>query len=223
MIWMLTALALAAPPASIDLDGDGKGEAVKLTDEGVKIGKHLIECYSDDGAACEVQEVDLTSADKQKEAVVCFMGPRDDKACRLYRLTGNELKQVDFGQWSQSAELRLTGSGFLYTTDWAHRLYYKVTKYQWTNGKMVGVPQPVYTAANPQTVHIEDTFKLHLAPNSSELVGNAKPDSDIAVLGEHGSEEGWLLVRLSSGITGYMLNTTLEKVSLHYRRTMQAG
>ncbi len=223
MIWLLTALCMAAPPASIDLDGDGKGEVVKVAEDGVKIGKHTVECYSDDGAGCEVREVDITSADKQKEVVVCYAGPRDDRNCDLYRLVDNELKQIPIGKYGGAESLSLTGSGFLYATNGAHRLFQRTSKYVWKDGKMVLVPQPIYTADTPASMHIDQTFKLLLAPDSAELVGNTKADSDIAVLGEHGEKEGWLLVRLSSGISGWVHVDTLQKVSQQYMQIMSAG
>lgn len=223
MIPLLLSLATAGALTAIDLDGDGKDEAIKHTDDAVKIGKHTIDCFSEDGGMCEVHEVDITSADKNKDVVICYTGPRDQRSCMLYHLDGKELKRVEFGEYDEAAELKLTGSGFLYATNWAHRLYYRVDKYQWTDGKMVEVPQPIFTAAEPRSLHIEKTFALHFGPDSTELVGNAKPDSDIAILGEHGSKEGWMLVRLSSGITGYVSRDTLQEVSEHYMQVMSAG
>ena len=104
-----------------------------------------------------------------------------------------------------------------------YRLYERVEKWKLKGDRLVETRQPLYLAKTPQKLHVDRTFKLLHAPGSSEVVANTRPDSDILVLGEHGDKDGFLLVRLSSGVSGFVYYEDLIKASNAYMQTMAAG
>lgn len=219
MIVLLTALALAVP--STDLNGDGKKEAIAVTETSVTVGSAQVECGG--FSACTVSVIDVKAGDRKKELMACDHGPRDDVACRLYHYTGTALTEVSFegSEWGQ-AEIIANGSGIVRTTMWAHRLYQRVDKWTLKDGKLVKTVQSMYGVN--ETFHVDNTFKLKRDPNKdSPTVANTKPDSDITLLAEHATEEGWFLVMLSSRVTGWVHQSELEKASQQYIMMMQAG
>lgn len=218
----LFSLVLAAP-LSIDLDGDGKPESVRVDNEAyeVHIGSHTVACYGD---PCEVAAHDVSSADKGREVAVCAHGPRDDQTCKLYTIRSGELVTYTWPREWDPPSLHTSGNGLVLVKDgYRQRLIDRVEKYRVEGTKLVLVAQPVYVAETPKELKVDRTFPLLYAPDSKTVVANTRPDSTIRIVGEHGEKEGWMLVRLSSGIAGYVHVDQLARVSDDYQRTLGAG
>ncbi|MFK7928951.1 MAG: SH3 domain-containing protein [Myxococcota bacterium] len=224
MIALLASLALAGSPTlSIDLDADGKPEACRFDEKTntVHIGAKTVDCM---GEYCEFEAHDVSGKTPDKQVQVCGFGPRDDRYCFLYSMIGGELVPYKYRSEYGSPGFRTSGNGIvLAVVPYRHRLYERIEKYTVKGQALVEVKQPFYSAATPQKVLIDRTFPILLAPDSKSVVANTRPKSAIHVLGEHGSSDGWLMVRLSSGVTGWVHHKTLEKVSDQYLMTMGAG
>ncbi|MCO4748022.1 MAG: hypothetical protein KC912_24730 [Proteobacteria bacterium] len=220
MLALLTALALAAT-SSVDLDGDGKNETIEVSEDTLRVGNARVDCGG--YTACEVTPTDVKSSDNKKELLVCEHGPRDDQYCRLYRYDGRMLKELPFeGEEHGQSKIIINGSGIVRTSQWAHRLYTRVDKWTLDGDKLVRTPQPMYGAN--ETFRVAATFQLKLEPNAkSKTIANTKPDSDIVLLAEHGTHEGWFLVMLSSNITGWVHQSTLAESSEQYQLMLGAG
>jgi hypothetical protein len=222
----LPSVAVGADSLTVDLDGDGEKEQVRWDSSSgtVFVGKLTAPC---DGEPCTVEVHDITSSDEAKQLEVCSAGPRDDRYCYLYSLKGGKLvrhdrvgDEEDYG----APELRTSGNGIVLAVDsYRYRLYERIEKYRLKGDKLVETRQPLYLAETPKKLYIDRTFKLLYAPDSSEAVANTRPGSDILVLGEHGEKDGWLLVRLSSGVSGWVNFEALMKASNQYMQVMGAG
>jgi len=224
MIAFLASLAFAGTPTlSIDLDADGKPEACRYDEKSgrVHIGTQTVECM---GEYCEFEAHDVSGKTPDKQVQVCGFGPRDDRYCFLYSMIGGKLVPLKYPSKYGSPGFRTSGNGIvLAVVPFRHRLYERIEKYLVKGQELVEVKQPIYSAATPQKLAVDRTFPILLAPTSKSVVANTRPKSDIHVLGEHGSADGWLLVRLSSGVTGWVQQQTLEKASDAYMMTMGAG
>jgi hypothetical protein len=120
------------------------------------------------------------------------------------------------------SEILVNGSGIVRTTFWAHRLYQRVDRWTLDGDKLVRTPQAMYGVNTP--FHAATTFELKLEPSkTSTTIANTKADSDIVLLAEHATKEGWFLVMLSSGITGWVDPGTLASSSEHYQLMLGAG
>ncbi|MEZ4318746.1 MAG: hypothetical protein R3F61_14630 [Myxococcota bacterium] len=221
MVLFLSA-ALAAP-LQIDLDGDGKPETVRYDAEAqrVHIGSHEVEC---DGDPCDVEAHDVSSSDKGREVEVCAHGPRDDTSCWLYTIRAGKLVKYTWSRDYGAPSLTTSGNGLVLVVDGYHqRLYERIEKYKVDGTALTLVRQPIYLAATPATLPIDQSFALLYAPDSKEVVANAKPKTTIAILGEHGERDGWMLVRLSSGISGWAHVDALAAASVQYMQVLGAG
>lgn len=219
---LLFASAIAAP-IQVDLDGDGKPETVRYDSNSnkVHIGEHTVECPGD---PCELEAHDVSSANPSREVEVCGHGPRDTQTCELYTISGSKLAKYAFPEDTWPPEIRTSGNGLVLVVDgWRQRLYERVEKYKASGTRLTEVKQPIYTAPEPKKMKIDRTFPLLFAPDSTSVVANARPDSTIDVLGEHGEKDGWMLVRLSSGISGWVHFDTLGKSSDAYMAVLGAG
>ncbi len=200
LLLLLAPLALANAPLSVDLDGDGKPETITVDDRGVRIGKHLIECGGE--ALCEVQLHDISSEDKVKELVTVDTGPRDDKYARVYRLEKSGPVELSWSQPDTYVEaIHTTGSGIL-LTDSRERLYQKRQKWVLKGGVLTLVPQPFWAAGTQ--VGIDRSAPIHRTIKGAEVVANIKAGSRIDVLLESADAPGWFLVKISSGLTGWI-------------------
>lgn len=219
---LLFSLALAAP-FSHDVDGDGKAESVRYDANAMKvhIGSHTVDC---EGEGCDVHAADVSSANKSKEVVVCEHGPRDDKYCSMYTIAGGKLVKYAFPREWGPPSMHTSGNGLVLVKDgYRQRLIDRVEKYKAEGTKLVLVPQPLYLAEVPKQLKIDRTFPLLFAPDSKQVVANTRPNSTIKVIGEHGEKDGWMLVRLSSGIAGFVHVDKLQQVSDDYMMVMGAG
>ncbi|MCB9674470.1 MAG: hypothetical protein H6737_05090 [Alphaproteobacteria bacterium] len=222
---MITALmaAFAAAPLQVDLDGDGKPETVKYDAESqkVSIGKHTIDC---DGDPCSLEAHDVSSSDKRREVAVCAHGPRDDKSCDLYTIVDGKLQKYTWSKEWPPPSVQTSGNNIVLVVDtYRQRLYQRTEKYKVDGFALTEVKQPIYTADKPRMLPVDRTFALLYAPDSKEVIANTRANSEIAVLGEHGQKDGWMLVRLSSGITGWVHVDALAAASTEYMQIMGAG
>ncbi len=222
LVLFAVALAQAPAPLTLDLDGDGKPETVRSEEGAVRIGSAKVACEGD-VTLCEIYAHDISSADKQREVAVCAHGPRDERYCRLFTLRNGQPTQIPFADGTEPGALTTSGNGIVLTSTWAHRLYDRVEKYVLRDGALHKTRQPLYAAS--ATVKVDRTFPLLYAPDagSTEVVGNVRADSEVQVIAEHGERPGWLLLRLSSGITGWVEVDTLIRASDHYTLVMSAG
>ncbi|MCA9569584.1 MAG: hypothetical protein KC656_17175 [Myxococcales bacterium] len=216
--------ALAGPSSlSLDLDGDGKPETVRYDAAAgkVHIGSHVVDC---EGDPCDLEAHDVSEGTKGKEVEVCAHGPRDDQACTLYTLEKGALRRYTWPRPYPPSQLRTAGNGIVLAVEPYHlRLFERIEKYTVNGFELVEVPQPIYTAVPPAKLPVDRTFPLLYAPGDKRVIANTKPGTDILILGEHGEKPGWLLVRLSSGISGWVERDTLERVSTQYMQIMGAG
>lgn len=221
MIWLLTPLALAGLPAPVDLDGDGTAETFRVDDYTIHVGQGKVEC---DGESCELEVHDIVGSDRKKEVAICALGPRDDRSCVLHRYAGGALHPIPWPKGGYAPQVRTSGNGLVLAVDgYRHRLVERIEKYRYADGALTRVPQPIYSAQPPKPLPVDETFPLRYGPGDERVVANARPKSEILILGEHGEREGWLLVRLSSGITGWVQTETLERASIQYMQIMGAG
>ncbi|TNE92433.1 MAG: SH3 domain-containing protein [Deltaproteobacteria bacterium] len=218
MISLFLAAALAGG-ASIDLGGGPL--PVQTSDSGdIRVGKHELPCG---GGSCEVSGIDIKKGDGQQELVFCEHGVRDEITCMIYRLSGGKLVEVSKPEGLYMPSVSTTGGGFVLVTDsWRHRLYERVDKLTYADGKLTLVPQPLYSTAETIELTVQKTFQL-LSEPGGQTIANTRPNSTIRVLGEHGTRDDWILVRLSSGITGWVSTHTLMEVCEEYGMRMMAG
>ena len=218
MILLLAALALAGDPTSVDFDGDGTQDPITLTDDETTLVIGTWKAACGHGGGCDWEVVDLHSGDKQKDLLICASGARN-YYCSLATLADGKVLQASVGHRGLDGDkFVVTGSGFVYAKRLSHGTFVRVEKYQWKKPEMVLIPQPFYSADPPGDVKIEKTFKLLFAPKGTTVVGNASPGSTIQVLGEDGEHHGWLMVRLSSGITGWVEARDLADVSAQFEK-----
>lgn len=223
-MFLFFASALAGSTSlELDLDGDGKKEAVRYDAAAgiVRIGPGKVVC---EGDPCEVEAHDVSSADKRREVVVCAFGPRDDTACSLHTVVNGAVKTFALRRDGPPPKITTSGNGLVLVHEaYRHRLIDRVEKYRAEGLTLTEVKQPIYTSAKAASLPVDRTFPLLYAPKGNQVVANTRPHSTIQILGEHGDHTGWLLVRLSSGISGWVEQTRLEAASDRYMMIMGAG
>lgn len=216
----LVSLAFAGPPSlSLDLDGDGKPESIVAEEEKVKIGALEWPCSGME--MCSLEAHDITSADKQREVLVCEHGPRDDRSCRLLTLKGGKLVEITFPTKYPPSKVITNSNGVVLTEEWTDRIYNKIEKYTFADGKLTVVKQPFYAAGSKWKV--DRSFPIVYAPDSKTVIGNARADSEVEVILEHGERPGWYLIKFSSGIVGWATTETLVGASDQLQMMMSAG
>ncbi|MCB9744193.1 MAG: hypothetical protein H6741_35015 [Alphaproteobacteria bacterium] len=228
LVTLLASTALAGPPKPLpptDLDGDGKPEIVKVTEEAVIVNGVSTECYSD-SFACDVQILDVRSGDTFKELSVCATGPRDDVWCTLYAWRGGALHVIQVpdakGETLYVGAFSASGSGIL-LADVLGRLY--TQRHKLTLSKdglsLSYVAQPFYYVSRP--VHVDRGFPITMEPGAGAVVANVRADSDITVVVESATKEGAVLVHISSGLMGWTTWEALTQASDDLMALMAAG
>lgn len=225
-ILLFCASALAGElPGPTDLDGDGKPEVISLVqDTGYKVGAATLECSLEFGG-CELRVVDLKGDDKRKELELCSRGPRDERLCALHVYDKGKLVELEptiKGQrtWPSAFEVPVTG--FLYA-DYQYRIYTRREKFTLgADGRtLTQVPQPFYHV--DQKLHVDRTFPITARPDGGPVVANARPNSDVTLILESGETDDLFLVRLSSGLVGWVSLETLLGASDRLQMVYGAG
>ncbi|MCK6503586.1 hypothetical protein L6R53_09340 [Myxococcota bacterium] len=217
--------ALAQSPPPTDLDGDGKADAIVVEEEGVTIGGQRVACGGME--LCSVQLHDIAADDGLREVLVIELGPRDDASARLYRLRKGKLVELSFrkpgdsDEWQSVPSAVSTSGNGIVLADHQGRFYTQRQKYVAKGDTLTHVPQPFWYAGFE--VHVDRSVPVVRSPGGTEVVANVKPDSDITVLLESAEQEGWFLVKLSTGLTGWVTLETLAQGSDQVRGVMSAG
>ena len=219
MTWLWLMLAWGAQ--SVDLNGDGQKETIASNEDAVTIGESKIDC-SDMGDPCGIEVVDVLSSDKLKELKVCSHGPREGPYCTLYRFDGAKAVPITIsGGTDYLGDLTISGSGIVLLSN-HNRLFTQIKKYVVEGLTLKEVPQPAYYAN--LKVKVETTFPIRVSTSeTASTVGNVRPNSEIVLVALMAGEGDWYLVKLSSGITGYVKLETLIEHSMDVRGPMFAG
>lgn len=223
MFWLTIALGAPASKVEVDLGGQGKTEAAWFDADKmeVHIGADTLPC---DGESCELEIHDVTSSNAAKELAVCASGMRDERTCKLYGRVAGKLTPLAFPANVYAPTLKTSGNGIVLVIDtYRQRLYASTRKFVLQGTALVEAKQPLWSAEKPTTLKIDRTFPILFDPASKDVVANVLPNSEITVLGEHGSKEGWMLLRLSSGVTGWANVDALQAASDTYMAVMGAG
>lgn len=192
--------------ASVDLNGDGKPEAVSLTwdearDEFVlKAGSATIRGGTDGNAPEGFVVVDLDSSDKRKELVVSTGQTDYDKQQHLYAFDGKALKSIG----NVPALTEAKGNGIILSDSWQgfwnRRDKYALDK----KGNVTEVPQELYAVGVEATV--KQPFPLARSRTDKSAVATLAQGSKIQVLaaaplGPPG--EYLYLVKSATGLLGW--------------------
>ena len=163
MMWLWLVCAWAAQ--SVDLNGDGKVEALSATTETVTIGSAQIDC-SDMDEPCGVEVVDVLTSDGLKEVKVCTHGPREGPYCTLYRFDGNEARPIAVDGGTETlGDMTFSGSGIVLLSH-HNRLFTKIEKYVLKGDQLKRVPQPAYHAN--LKVSVQSTFPIRVSTSGSQ-------------------------------------------------------
>ena len=210
--------------ANADLDGDGQLERIVAAGETVQIGNATIPCGGD-SFPCEVNVVDCSSGDTNKEVAICEIGPRDDRSCRLYSYDGSTAHQIilQTNQDSFWASDFVCHGNSIILADQQFRIYTRRNKFVLNTDLTTAThyPQPFYFVDYSLTV--DRTFPIKTSPNSGKTVANVRAGSQITVLLESSEDSGWYLVHISSGLTGWATMETLTNASNQLMAIMSAG
>ncbi|MBN8230129.1 hypothetical protein JYK02_21695 [Corallococcus macrosporus] len=207
--------------AQVDLDGDGKPEAVSLTAEGggftLKAGAATAQGNASGGEVRGFTVVDLATGDKWKELVVQSPGITDeDHHVLVYGYDGKALKLLgDVHALSEA-----TGNGIVLVDTWMNfwqkRDKYTLDRKAW---KLVHVPQELYAvgvdATSPgleATVTKPFQLKQDRSGHGATVAVTAQ-GSKVRVLAASvpakATAELWYLVKSSTGLLGWVLGKTL--------------
>ncbi|MCP3138121.1 hypothetical protein [Pyxidicoccus xibeiensis] len=192
--------------ASVDLNGDGKQEAISLTwdeprDEFVlKAGSATIRGGTDGNAPPGFVVVDLDSGDKRKELVVTTGQTDYDKQQHLYAFDGKALKAIG----NVPALTEAKGNGIILSDSW-QGFWNRRDKYALDKaGLVTEVPQELYAVGVEATV--KQSFPLARSRTDKTAVATLAQGSKIQVLaaaplGPPG--EYLYLVKSSTGLLGW--------------------
>jgi hypothetical protein len=224
LLTLLPALALAGPVGHADYDGDGRAEEFMQTDSGLYFGKQLItEC--DESFPCDVSVIDSRTNDGFQELKVCVSGMRDDVSCKLWTVRAGKAVALPFTAPSlavYAADITVSGSGIV-LVDEDDR--FMTTRHKFVLSKdgmkLQLVPQPFWYVG--YDLHVDRTFPITVEPGAGTTVANVRPNSDIQVVVESAVKPGNYLVKISSGLTGWVSMDTLMGSCDQFMALMSAG
>jgi hypothetical protein len=201
--------------AQVDLDGDGKADAVTLTPGGG--GKFTLKVggVTAQGGSADANEplgftvVDLDSGDKWKELVVHSLGDVDgDHRFFVYGYDGKAVRLL--GDVNALSEAK--GNGIVLVDQWQgfwnKRDKYALDRKAW---KLVHVPQELYAVGVGATV--KKSFPLQRSRTEAAVVATLAQGSKVEVLAAGAGPKGgpwWYLVKSSTGLLGWVRADTLE-------------
>ncbi|WP_233602192.1 hypothetical protein [Corallococcus sp. CA047B] len=218
-----SAVLLAAPAgaqgdapvksANVDLDGDGKPDAVSLTPGAdgkftLKVGAATVQGNAAGNEVSGFSVVDLDTGDKWKELLVHSVGDvDDDHRFFLYGYDGKGMKPL--GDVRALTEAK--GNGIVLVDTWMgfwhRRDKYVLDRKAW---KLNPVPQELYAVGVEATV--KKSFPLAQARTGSAVVATTAQGSKVQVLAASVPPRGgdvWYLVKSSSGLLGWVREKAL--------------
>ncbi|WP_375755663.1 hypothetical protein [Corallococcus exercitus] len=205
--------------ASVDLDGDGKPEAVSFTagKDGqftLKAGAATLQANASGNDVSGFTVVDLDTGDKWKELLVHSLGNTDDDhRFFLYGYDGKALKSL--GDVHALTEAK--GNGIVLVDRWMgfwqKRDKYTLDRKAW---KLVHVPQELYavgvdaSAAGVEAT-VKKSFPLAQGRTGSAVVATTAQGSKVRVLAASVPAKGevWYLVKSSTGLLGWVRGNVL--------------
>lgn len=204
--------------AQVDLDGDGKPDAVTLTPG--KDGKFTLKVggatVQGDAAGNEVpgfQVVDLDTGDKWKELLVQTLGEMDDgHRYFVYGYDGKAVKLLG----AVHALTEAKGNGIVLVDRWMgfwqKRDKYTLDRKAW---KLVHVPQELYAVTyapgEEVTATVKKSFPLTQGRTGSAVVATTAQGTKVKVLAASVPAKGEVqyLVRSSTGLLGWVPGNVL--------------
>ncbi|NPD26986.1 hypothetical protein HPP06_26540 [Corallococcus exiguus] len=204
--------------AQVDLDGDGKPDAVSLTagEDGkftLKVGGATLKGDASGNEVPGFQVVDLDTGDKWKELLVQTLGELDDG--HRYLVYGYDGKAVKLlGDVHALTEAK--GNGIVlvdrWMAFWQKRDKYTLDRKAW---KLVHVPQELYAVtAEPGkevTATVKKSFPLTQSRTGSAVLATTAQGSKVTVLAASVPAKGEVLylVRSSTGLLGWVPGNVL--------------
>ncbi|RKH93237.1 hypothetical protein D7Y04_41255 [Corallococcus sp. AB038B] len=204
--------------AQVDLDGDGKPDAVSLTagEDGkftLKVGGATLKGDASGNEVPGFQVVDLDTGDKWKELLVQTLGELDDG--HRYFVYGYDGKAVKLlGNVHALTEAK--GNGIVlvdrWMAFWQKRDKYTLDRKAW---KLVHVPQELYAVtAEPGkevTATVKKSFPLTQSRTGSAVLATTAQGSKVTVLAASVPAKGEVLylVRSSTGLLGWVPGNVL--------------
>ncbi|RYZ37143.1 MAG: hypothetical protein EOO71_29155 [Myxococcaceae bacterium] len=201
--------------ANVDLDGDGKPDAVSLTPGAdgkftLNVGAATVHGNAAGNEVSGFTVVDLDTGDKWKELLVHSVGDvDDDHRFFLYGYDGKGVKAL--GDVRALTEAK--GNGIVLVDTWMgfwhRREKYALDRKAW---KLNLVPQELYAVGVEATV--KKSFPLAQARTGSAVVATTAQGSKVQVMAASVPAKGdaddvWYLVRSSSGLLGWVRGKAL--------------
>ncbi|RKH62637.1 hypothetical protein D7V93_09880 [Corallococcus llansteffanensis] len=201
--------------AKVDLDGDGKPDAVALTPGAdgkfaLKVGAVTLQGNASGNEVRGFTVVDLDTGDKWKELLVHSIGDMDDDhRFFLYGYDGKAVRSL--GDVRALTEAK--GNGIVLVDTWMgfwhRREKYTLDRKAW---KLTQVPQELYAVGVEATV--KKSFALARSRTESAVVATTAQGSKVQVLaaGVPAKAEWndvWYLVKSSSGLLGWVRGKAL--------------
>lgn len=216
------ALAQAAPQA--DLDGDGKVDPIAISEEGVTIGGVAVPCGGME--LCTVALHDISSQDSYREVALTEVGPRDDKSVSLYRYKGGQLVALSFrqpadGEWPSTPSAITTSGNGIVLADFWQRTYTRRDKYLARGDALEYVRQPFWHVG--YELPVDRSVAIVRTIGGGEVVANVRPGSQVTILLESAEHPEWFLLRISSGLTGWVHLPALQAASDQLMAVYGAG
>ena len=201
--------------ANVDLDGDGKPDAVALTPGAdgkftLKVGAVTLQGNASGNEVSGFTVVDLDTGDKWKELLVHSLGDLDDDhRFFLYGYDGRAVRSL--GDVRALTEAK--GNGIVLVETWMgfwqQREKYTLDRKAW---KLTQVPQELYAVGVEATV--KKSFPLVRSRTESAVVATTAQGSKVQVLAagvppKGDREQIWYLVKSSSGLLGWVRGKAL--------------
>lgn len=225
-MWIWLAMALvSAQNVTADFDGDGAVETITVTPDGATVAGTPLEECDGYGEGCLLEALDVHKNRVGVQLMACMVGPRDDKACRLYNVKKSGISRISAtlnGENFEPDKFTTNGWGVVLGHQWG-RLYTRVDKFTLNDAgtALVHVAQPFY--AVDKEVKVTTTFPIVGLAKGTDVVANVAPQSTIRVLVESAEDPGWVVVKTSSGLTGWVAIETMVEHSEELMMLWGAG
>lgn len=214
-----TVAETAKADTMVDLDGDGRGEWIKLTwyeDPTwyyptqsfvydclvISIGGSMI-ADRGDAMVPKLYVVDIDSTDGRKEIAVKEYGPSDDDATHFYRYVSGSITKLGILPGHATGPPSVDGSGEIETEcrgsllhTWSHPCRFRVATYEQA---FEPVPQEYYEMSTP--VRLKVDLEVVRAPRDSVVVGMIRAGESARPL--RTDDAYWCEIESESGVRGW--------------------